>query len=58
MEYYLLSDVRLNAVLKTSGLVLLKMATHTLLTFPVLQDRSHVVAVLHLYLKHLPPRVR
>lgn len=53
MEYYLLSDVRLKVILKTSGLVLLKMATRTVLALPVLQNRLHIAAVLQLYLKQL-----
>lgn len=30
---------------------------YTVLALPVLQNRLHVAAVLHLYLKHLPMRV-
>lgn len=53
MEYFLLSDVRLRVILKTSGLVLLKIATRTVLKLPVLQNRLHIAAVLQLYLKQL-----
>lgn len=33
------------------------MAMHTVLALPVLQNKLHVAAVLHLYIKHLPMRV-